>query len=86
LIDNYYYKRQKNSTIKKTSKTEKQQWMETLETQSGGYWHGNRFIKSKDVANDKLSNVEEKYLKSAHLIFINNVISGYFNSDVCHFD
>jgi hypothetical protein len=33
-----------------------------------------------------LSNVEEKYLKSAHLIFINNVISGYFNSDVCHFD
>jgi hypothetical protein len=28
----------------------------------------------------------EKCLKSAHLIFINNVISGYFNSDVCNFD
>jgi hypothetical protein len=32
------------------------------------------------------SNVVEKCLKSAHLIFINNVISGYFNSDVCNFD
>jgi hypothetical protein len=33
-----------------------------------------------------LSNVVEKCLKSAYLIFFNNVIPGYFNSDVCNFD
>jgi hypothetical protein len=35
MIDNYY-KRQKNSTIKKTSKTEKQQWMLNIRNSKRG--------------------------------------------------
>jgi hypothetical protein len=35
VIDNYY-KRQKNSTIKKTSKTEKQQWMLNIRNSKRG--------------------------------------------------
>jgi hypothetical protein len=45
--------------------------------------------KNKDVANEnsvKCGGMVEKCLKSASLIFINHVISGYFNSDVCNFD